>query len=42
MVVNCHRVAKEEYSLELQAARYLDVYKSLLCATGFPPLEAMA
>jgi glycosyltransferase involved in cell wall biosynthesis len=34
MAANCHRIAKEEYCLELQAERYLDLYKSLLSGTG--------
>jgi glycosyltransferase involved in cell wall biosynthesis len=34
MAMNCRRVAKEDYSLELQAKRYLDLYKSLLAETG--------
>jgi glycosyltransferase involved in cell wall biosynthesis len=34
MANNCRRVAKEDYSLELQAQRYLDLYKSLLVETG--------
>jgi glycosyltransferase involved in cell wall biosynthesis len=34
MAANCHRVAKEEYSLQLQAGRYLDLYQSLLSTRG--------
>jgi glycosyltransferase involved in cell wall biosynthesis len=30
MSVNCRRVAVEEYSLEIQARRYVELYKSLL------------
>jgi glycosyltransferase involved in cell wall biosynthesis len=34
MAANCRSVAKEEYSLELQARRYRDLYKSLPSGTG--------
>jgi glycosyltransferase involved in cell wall biosynthesis len=34
MATNCRRVAKEDYSLELQAKRYLDLYKSLPVEMG--------
>jgi hypothetical protein len=30
MANNCRRVATEDYSLELQAKRYLDLYNSML------------
>jgi len=30
MAANCRRIAVEEYSLELQARRYNELYKSLL------------
>jgi glycosyltransferase involved in cell wall biosynthesis len=32
MSAMCRRIAVEEYSLELQAQRYCEVYKSLLCS----------
>jgi glycosyltransferase involved in cell wall biosynthesis len=34
MAKNCRRIAKEEYSIELQAERYLDIYNSLINETS--------
>jgi glycosyltransferase involved in cell wall biosynthesis len=31
MASECRRIAMEEYSLELQAKRYVTLYESLLC-----------
>jgi glycosyltransferase involved in cell wall biosynthesis len=41
MAANCRRIAVQEYALEVQARRYLELYEEILHSSQNPPLPTV-